>query len=81
MAAIMIGTVIGKINKGTVNWLDNARLEKIAPESNCAPFCKQYNPRQNRDTRTDEAWVRKAGNVTNYTLLYLLLLSLILRPM
>lgn len=56
---------MGKINKGTVNWLDKARLEKIAPASNFVPFCKQYRPKQNRDTRTDEAWVKKAGNVIN----------------
>jgi len=60
MAAIIIGTVMGKINRGTVNWLDNARLENIAPESNCVPFCRQYRPKQSSDTRTDDACVKKA---------------------
>lgn len=65
MAAIIIGTVIGKIKRGTVNWLDNARLENIAPESNCVPFCMQYKPKQNKDTRTDDACVKKAENIKN----------------
>lgn len=63
MAAIIMGTVIGKINKGTVNWFDNARLENIAPESNCVPFCKQYRPKQNNDTKTDDACVKKAEKI------------------
>lgn len=69
MAAIIIGTVMGKINKGTVNWLDRARLENIAPESKFEPYCKQYKPKQNRDTRTDDACVKKAENIKSKLLL------------
>lgn len=51
---------MGKMNRGTVSWLDNARLENIAPVSNWVPLYKQYRPRQNSDTSTDEACVKKA---------------------
>lgn len=43
--------------------MDNARLENIAPESSFEPFCKQYRPKQSKDTRTEEACVKKAENI------------------
>jgi len=63
IADIMIGIVIGNINRGTVIWLNRASAVNtlLAVNSIFSPSIPIKTARVTNEIKTDETWVKKAG--------------------
>lgn len=60
MAEMKMGTVTGKMNNGTVNWLNNARPAKTFSGLILFSSMMKYNPNVTNVISADEAWVKNA---------------------
>jgi hypothetical protein len=55
MALMIMGTVMGKMNSGTVSWLNNARPENTFSGVSDFSSSRKYTPNVTSVTRIDEA--------------------------